>query len=167
MNKYCKNETFKNLFEKFYNKYANQIENFPNKFLDILNSIDASFNSLSSYLYNHNTDSKENRKNCYDHLFVTECNQKLSAISQDLKKILRENYKIKSEDLDISKHNSDVVFIEKEEADNYFKISNQNENRNILLDQNKEIFLEISNSIKKLENLTKIPDNSGIDLFNF
>jgi hypothetical protein len=179
MNKYCKNETYKLLFDKIYTRYYAPNDENSTKFEEKINFIDKNLKSLLSHVYDDIQEKEEIKSNnIIDTKLINFYKEKLASIEQEIKKILIDNFKIKpSDDLDISRKSSDVIIIEKHEAyENFGKnhnglnLHNIHNHHNIqdILNQNDElyIFSDIFKNLKKLREVSKPPDNSGKIIFN-
>jgi hypothetical protein len=181
MSNYYKHDIYKNIFNKLYSRFVLENEKVSEKLFEGLDIVDQNLNYVLNFVYNGETEEfPVHIANFYQKKEIppaapefdwNEQVAKLNKIQNDLKKILKENFKLKEGDeYELSRNPSEAVLIDREELLDNNKVSpvinlklnreNSNNLENIFQEANEQIN-HISILIRKLNEVSKAPDHSS------
>jgi hypothetical protein len=184
MTNYCKHDIYKNIFNKLYSKFIIESEKVSEKLREGLEIVDQNLNYMLNSLYPGQAEKIPFPSQIYYNKEIkgresivespkydwTEHLEKLNKIQTELKKIMKENFKVKEGDeCELSRNHSEAVLIDREELTDCNKTSpvvnlrlgkDANNAENLSLEANDNLNL-ILNLIKKLNEISKAPDHSS------
>ncbi len=181
MSSYYRHHIYKNLFNKLYSRFILENEKISEKLVEGLGIVDQNLNYLLNFVYNGEIEEFPIKMpNLYKineippAAFELDWNEqltKLISMQNDFKKILKENFKLKeSDDCEFYRNPSEAVLIDREELLNNYKVSpvinlqlnrGNSSNQENIFDEVNEQINQISNMIKKLNEVSKPPDHSS------
>lgn len=181
MSSYNKHHIYKNIFNKLYSRFVLENEKISEKLFEGLETVDQNLNYLLNFVYNGKVEEfPVKMSNLYktkeippsvSELDWNDQLIRLYNIQNDFKKILKENFKLKEADeFELNRNNSEAVLIDREELLDNCKVSpvinlkfnpeNSKNQENIFQEFSDQIN-QISNLIKKLNEISKAPDHSS------
>jgi hypothetical protein len=191
MSHYCKNEVYKKFFNKLYESCSGNENIISDNIKQSVSKIENVFNTILNNFYSSNKNNEVDNNNIVPPPNNTTelLNEQLdhfNKIQEELKKIIKDNLKVRErrddDDFAISRNNSEPVFIDKEELNDYtgnkrspvININMDKENLNTIpsatlnsdpakiIGTINESVNNINNIIQKIYELTRQPDHSSI-----